>query len=277
MKYFSFYFFIILSSICCSQDTLDNDMLEITYNTTFKHKNSFKNHKQEKAILLYDNGNSLYQVENVMRMDSLRSTGFDGSAPQFFSYNKYAIKTINNKIIYSEQIFENEFQYEEIIDFDWILEDVTKQINGYSCKSATLDYGGRQWKAWYTLEVPISSGPYKFQGLPGLIVKISDATGSYDFELEKIKKVSKKTLEKFLHYKTLSERTIVDRKSFNQFKYDFYSLSLNEQLKTGSSFKNNGGGNLKIVSSNANGLNLRDIGNKKRPGNNNFIELDYEK
>ena len=37
--------------------------------------------------------------------------------------------------------------------------------------------------AWYTLDVPISYGPYKFFGLPGLIIKIEESTGMYIWEM----------------------------------------------------------------------------------------------
>ena len=41
----------------------------------------------------------------------------------------------------------------------------------------------RQYTAWYTLDVPISYGPYKFFGLPGLIIKIEESTGMYIWEM----------------------------------------------------------------------------------------------
>lgn len=68
---------------------------------------------------------------------------------------------------------------------NWKLEDETKTISGYPCRKATLAYKGRKWTAWYTTEIPLFFGPYKFGGLPGLIVKISDEAGDYDFELVK--------------------------------------------------------------------------------------------
>lgn len=45
-----------------------------------------------------------------------------------------------------------------------------------------------EWTAWFTTELPISDGPYKFHGLPGLILKIYDKTNTYSFDI-----ISRKT------------------------------------------------------------------------------------
>lgn len=33
-------------------------------------------------------------------------------------------------------------------------------------QKATCDFAGRKWIAWFTTEIPIQDGPYKFYGLP---------------------------------------------------------------------------------------------------------------
>lgn len=54
---------------------------------------------------------------------------------------------------------------------------------GYKCRKARLKYGGREWTAWYPPpDLPISSGSWKFHGLPGLILKADDTTGMHRFE-----------------------------------------------------------------------------------------------
>jgi GLPGLI family protein len=66
---------------------------------------------------------------------------------------------------------------------DWkILNDKQKILN-YNAQKASLNFAGRAWNAWFTQAIPLQDGPYKFHGLPGLIVKMEDATKSHIFEL----------------------------------------------------------------------------------------------
>ena len=66
----------------------------------------------------------------------------------------------------------------------WKLQGETKNIGNYTCFKATLerevesdmDNDSKETQtvtAWYTPQIPVSNGPEKFQGLPGLILEIS--------------------------------------------------------------------------------------------------------
>ena len=77
----------------------------------------------------------------------------------------------------------------------WELTDELQTIQGYSCQKATCHWRGRDYEAWFTSEIPIRRGPWKFGGLPGLIVKISDAKKEYDFELVKLERVQRPILQ----------------------------------------------------------------------------------
>ena len=72
----------------------------------------------------------------------------------------------------------------------WKISAEKKQLGEFKVQKATADFAGRNWTAWFTTDVPIQDGPYKFSGLPGLIVDISDQTGSHKMELKGIKKMS---------------------------------------------------------------------------------------
>lgn len=48
----------------------------------------------------------------------------------------------------------------------------TKKIGKYVCKKATAIFRGTEVEAYYTTEIPISAGPFKFKGLPGLILEV---------------------------------------------------------------------------------------------------------
>lgn len=72
---------------------------------------------------------------------------------------------------------------------EWKILPEKQKIGAYSAQKATASYGGREWIAWFTTEIPFQDGPYKFYGLPGLIVQIEDTTGSHRMTLQGNKKV----------------------------------------------------------------------------------------
>ena len=95
--------------------------------------------------------------------------------------------------------------------FDWSFSSDTLTVLGYLCKKATCSFRGRDYTAWYAPDIPLSDGPWKFNGLPGLILKVEDSDRDYSFEctalyqvnwespiyLSEIKNAIKTTREKF--------------------------------------------------------------------------------
>lgn len=89
---------------------------------------------------------------------------------------------------YYGNIFTNYYKYSEPIPkINWTLTDDTEEIMGYECHKATAKWRGSEWNAWYA-DIPINAGPWKFQGLPGLIMKVEDTESDhsiYAISLEK--------------------------------------------------------------------------------------------
>jgi len=79
-------------------------------------------------------------------------------------------------------------QYTEKITHTWVITKETKKIQGILCTRAETNRFGRRWIAWFSNEHPFPFGPYKFYGLPGLILELSDTTGSYVYELHNLRK-----------------------------------------------------------------------------------------
>lgn len=75
---------------------------------------------------------------------------------------------------------------------EWNILAEKEKIGEYNVQKATANFGGRTWTAWFTTEIPIQDGPYKFYGLPGLIVKIQDQNGSHIMTLVGNRTVKKK-------------------------------------------------------------------------------------
>lgn len=98
---------------------------------------------------------------------------------------QYTIIQSNENTQYFQQVGMSVLTYKEPVTTNWTLIDETKVINTMNCKKASVTYKGRNWTAWYSTEIPLPYGPYKFSGLPGLIIKMSDEKNEYDFELVK--------------------------------------------------------------------------------------------
>lgn len=57
---------------------------------------------------------------------------------------------------------------------NWEISDEFKKIGSFSVQKATSTFRGRNYTAWFTTEIPIPIGPWKFHGLPGLILEVQD-------------------------------------------------------------------------------------------------------
>ena len=70
----------------------------------------------------------------------------------------------------------------------WNILPDRQKIGEFNTQKATTEFAGRKWEAWFSSELPFQDGPYKFHGLPGLIIKLQDHTGTHQFELAGISK-----------------------------------------------------------------------------------------
>jgi len=128
-----------------------------------------------------------------------------------FNYQMYK-NDPEGKITITDHAIPNSYVYSEALDlFDWTLTGETKTIKGYTAQKATCDFGGRSWIAWFTPEIPYSDGPYKFNGLPGLILNIRDTKDEYIFVFESIEKPG---------YELMIDRT--EKDFVETTKFDFF-------------------------------------------------------
>lgn len=78
---------------------------------------------------------------------------------------------------------ENYMVKEESPDFGWKIADEWKEVAGYRVRKASCSFRGRDYVAWFAPEIPVSDGPWKFSGLPGLILEVHDTGNCYRFGL----------------------------------------------------------------------------------------------
>lgn len=132
-----------------------------------------------------------------------------------------------NKLKHYESIFGENYVYEEDIPtFDWKFTDETDEICGYKCRKATAEFRGRTWNAWYAEDIPVDNGPFKFGGLPGLILKVEDTNKEHIFEAMQVRKSDKE-----FGYKIQSFLIPTDREKFNKMMLD-YKMDVGSVIST---------------------------------------------
>ncbi|WP_345201228.1 GLPGLI family protein [Chryseobacterium ginsengisoli] len=112
----------------------------------------------------------------------------------------------------------------------WKIEKEFLKINNINCQKATANYKGRIWEAWFSKDYPVNDGPYKFSGLPGLIVSIKDSENDHAFNLIQIKKI--KGIFSLLPKSTKQMTFAEYKKTMNGFTFsndDIESMSINKQ------------------------------------------------
>lgn len=104
--------------------------------------------------------------------------------------NEYLFRNVHDNETFVCQSFANyHLGYKEKTELpDWTVHnDSTTDILGYECMYATCTYRGRDWKAWFTPEIPLQEGPWKLAGLPGVVLKAYDRGKQYVFEATSIR------------------------------------------------------------------------------------------
>ena len=105
-------------------------------------------------------------------------TGVPHKRSRTFVYKNYPIgkMTITDGISLQDYIYDDELNAQ-----NWEILDSTKTVLDNSCQLARCSFRGRQWMAWFAPDIPISDGPWKFGGLPGLIMEVYDIGRQYNF------------------------------------------------------------------------------------------------
>ena len=210
--------------------TLDTVSLIITYSNTFTPDSLNLDDKREiDVILLIGNKMSLYQCKNSFNrerilkgsrnMEELRERAKRAPSSSFSArfFKNFPL----GKITTTERIMGDHFIFEEYLKpfNNWKITGETSRIKDFSVQKATVDFAGRSWVAWFSPEIPISDGPHKFMGLPGLILKLHDTKNHHKFELVSIEKPKETLLielPKRRSIKTTKAKFWLAREAFRQ-------------------------------------------------------------
>lgn len=85
------------------------------------------------------------------------------------------------KYICNEEVAQS-FRFEDKLpQIAWSIGNETKNVLGYNCQKAVGKLYGREWTVWFTMEIPVSEGPWLLTGLPGLVLEALDAESIFRF------------------------------------------------------------------------------------------------
>ncbi|WP_037322020.1 GLPGLI family protein [Salegentibacter sp. Hel_I_6] len=195
-------FSLIFSSVFAqNQKIQDQIKYKATYELTyFPDSTNIEEVKSEDFNLYLGNKVSIFASKGRTMSDSLKMN-LQGRDIGSMDFEERAKKTKTEfesviykgfpeeKISYSYKILRDNLRYEEDLNqFSWEILPENKLIEGYQAQKATTTFAGRNYIAWFTSEIPMQEGPYKFNGLPGLILEISDTQNHYNYKLKSFEK-----------------------------------------------------------------------------------------
>lgn len=134
-----------------------------------------------------------YKSDSLMRVDLEKQLKANGSINIKTDQRKGVIRyTIaknytNGNIDFRTRIGMDAFRVAEERKMTWKILPDKQKIGNWETQKATTEFAGRKWTAWFCSDIPIQDGPYKFSGLPGLVVKLEDDTHSHLYNLIAIK------------------------------------------------------------------------------------------
>lgn len=138
----------------------------------------------------------------------------------------------NNHVLFTYNLFDVDYLVDdELPKMEWQLTAEKREFDKLTCYKATTKFRGRNWTAWYSPDISINYGPWKFYGLPGLIVEIKDDSNRFAFTLTEYILNSKSvapTFEPTTHAKK------VTMKEMAEITDESYENLLNELINSGS-------------------------------------------
>lgn len=232
---------ICVSACCFSQEKESfHFTTRVVYKMTYQPDSTDASSiTSEYMELLYGDSGSIFRAIKMGRQDSIKHVISKSKGKyreqltpeqiKFIQENttpvNYTIFKIADHMLVRDNYLNGGYDlYKYYPENDWDLNwdfgqnTVTHIISNFICEKAVVSVGGREWAAWFTPEIPIFDGPYKFKGLPGLILKVSDAQSYWQFDLVSITHVDC-TLPVLDNEKEVKRRLLPKKTFFAEKKY----------------------------------------------------------
>ncbi len=191
-------------------DILDSTRFIVFYNHTYLNEPAKSAYKEELMKLQVGRKTAKFYSQKTFMDDTLytenkhRGVTYSQAYEVFQDIPGTALTETHRMPLSETQVA---LSYEEPLPrFNWQITDEKEEVLGYSCRKATTSYGGREWTVFFTTEIPVSLGPWKLSGLPGLILKAEDGKKQYVFECAGIQQVQEPIYRYRWKYKKMTKK-----------------------------------------------------------------------
>ncbi|KFC19534.1 GLPGLI family protein [Chryseobacterium sp. FH1] len=139
---------------------------------------------------------TVYNSDSLMKIDIEKQMATTGLSNVKSNNRRGLVRyTVSKKypkyqVFLQNRILRDQYNVLEERPIVWKITSEKLKIGEWTTQKAETEFAGRHWYAWFTTDIPIQDGPYKFHGLPGLIVKLEDKTQSHRFSLIGVKNIS---------------------------------------------------------------------------------------
>ena len=169
--------------------------------------------EEQMVLLLGRNASAYLSMERILQDEKIKKEleeQIKNAEPgkMAFNINRSSAKKLNTaelyqfanekKLITKMRLVNNYLIEEQLTPIDWKISNETKVIKGLNCQQATAHFKGRDYTAWFCPDLPFQSGPWKLNGLPGLIIEAYDINKEVIFNFESFEEVKNKAPEKEL-------------------------------------------------------------------------------
>lgn len=141
---------------------------------------------RDMLVLIINNKENLFLSNSFIETDSINNAHQYEKIyryPQYSDVLKYS--NIDKLFTAYKKIDIDYYKYDFSTTLNWKIEADKKEILGFPVQKATTKYGGRNWTAWFSLEIQLSYGPYIFYNLPGLVLEVYDDKANFRYSLVK--------------------------------------------------------------------------------------------
>lgn len=228
MKRFITYIIILFITFVKAQTVVKPIlMVEYTFYDNFRHS-------QHTSTLVMNQNESIFRTIIEDKKAELKGNNMFIGSKRVDTYN-YTNKHDNQIVSYESIDSEPVAILENIPQLKWNLDfDDIKKIDNYDCNKATVDFRGRSYVVWYTREIPSFFGPWKFSGLPGLILEIIDSTNTYHWVVSKIRNNNIPKI--YIPYEEAREITLVEANKLREDNLERLRARVRSKFPKGTEF-----------------------------------------